>query len=145
MLSCFLCLALSVSVHARAGSPRPVRFPVRFRPVNFTFTDPYRAKVCACQLLQVSSNNQPYTFIAVFAEAANKGNSSLVLNAADLILEKEKKHLRNFFFSSVRTAKMTAISGCEAMTAQVREKYESVTIYSVLDADALTGRPAVNP
>ena len=137
---------MSVNVHAGAGNPRPVRFPARFRPDSFAFTDPYRAKVCACQLLQVSSNNQPYTFIAVFAEAANTGNSSLVLNGADLILEKEKKHLRNFFFSSVRTAaKMTAILGCEAMTAQVREKYESVTIYSVLDADALTGRPAVHP
>ena len=72
-----------------------------------------KAKVCACQIFRVESNNEKQNFIAVFAQATNTGDLSFNFASANTVLEKEKKHLKGFFYTKIKTAEnVTAATEC---------------------------------
>lgn len=99
------------------------------------------AKVCACQVLRVSSNNEGENYIAVFAQGTNNGDLSANFSDAMNVLEKEKKNLKTHFYSKVKTTEnVTAATDCNSLYKNIQVKYQDVKMYDILDADALSQR-----
>ena len=129
---------------ATPGTPSKVVFPKSFaaslQESKYLF-EAQAAKVCACQILRVASKNQTEAVIAVFAQATNTGELNFNFSNATSVLEKEKKHLKEFFFTSVKTAEnVTAPTECSMLYKNIQVKYANVKMYDVLDADALANR-----
>ncbi|MBS1947802.1 MAG: hypothetical protein JST47_08545 [Bacteroidetes bacterium] len=97
------------------------------------------AKICACQVLGVTSNNsRSEQLIAVFAEGSNTGNLSFNFATASSVLQKEKKHLQYFFFNKIKVyEKVTSAFSCRSLYNSLRSKYDNLELYDVLNADAL--------
>lgn len=143
----FICTLIAIAAIcnisiAGSGNPSKISFPQSFtatlKESKFLF-DHQAAKVCACQILRVESKNQKEAFIAVFAQATNTGDLSFNFSTANTVLEKEKKHLKDFFFTKVKTAEnVTAATECSKMYKSIQVKYDNVKMYDVLDADALS-------
>jgi len=143
----FICLAIAIAAitnisFAGSGNPAKVLFPKSFSislKASGSLFEQRTAKVCACQILRVESNNEEQNFIAVFAQATNTGDLSFNFASANTVLEKEKKHLKNFFYTKIKTAEnVTAATECSAMYKNIQVKYANVKMYDVLDADALS-------
>ncbi|HVM89627.1 MAG TPA: hypothetical protein VMT76_15670 [Puia sp.] len=98
------------------------------------------AKICACQILGVTSNNnRSEQLIAVFAEGTNTGNLSSSFATAYSILQKEKKHLQNFFFDKIKVyEKATGVFSCNSLYNSLKSKYDGLKMYDVLNADILS-------
>lgn len=143
---CFIIAIAAISNIAFAGSGNPskVIFPKTFSIAlkeSAPLFEHHTAKICACQILRVESNNEEQNFIAVFAQATNTGDLSFNFASANTVLEKEKKHLKNFFYTKIKTAEnVTAATECSAMYKNIQVKYANVKMYDVLDADALANR-----
>ena len=76
--------------------------------------------------------------IAVFAEANNTGDLSRNLSDAGNVLTKEKKHLKDFFYTRIRTTEnVTAATSCSALYRNLQVRYSDIKVFDVLDADAL--------
>lgn len=129
---------------AGSGNPSKHIFPKTFSASlkeSAPLFEQHTAKVCACQILRVQSNNEEQNFIAVFAQATNTGDLSYNFAAANTVLEKEKKHLKSFFYTKIKTAEnVTAPTGCSTMYKNIQVKYANVKMYDVLDADALSDK-----
>ena len=136
--------ATSNIAFAGSGNPSKVIFPKSFSVAlkeSAPLFEQRKAKVCACQILRVESNNEEQNFIAVFAQATNTGDLSFNFASANTVLEKEKKHLKSFFYTKIKTAEnVTAATECSAMYKNIQVKYANVKMYDVLDADALANR-----
>lgn len=139
-----IAIFLSVTAFAGSGNPSKIIFPQEFtaalkeKKILFEVSAP---KVCACQILQVSSNNEEEKYIAVFAQGTSSGNTSGNLNTAMTVLEKEKKHLKAFFYTKIKTAEnVTATTECSRLYKNIQVKYNNIKMYDVLDADALSNR-----
>jgi len=136
--------AISNIAFAGSGNPSKVIFPKSFSfalKESAPLFEQRKAKVCACQILRVESNNEEQNFIAVFAQATNTGDLSFNFASANTVLEKEKKHLKSFFYTKIKTAEnVTAATECSAMYKNIQVKYANVKMYDVLDADALANR-----
>ena len=93
------------------------------------------AKVCACQILNLRSNNHHVKNAAVFAEKTSKeGNSDLA--KARLRLEREKRVLRLLFYTKIQViAKTTAATDCNSLFKLLKKKQDNLLLYEVLDAD----------
>lgn len=77
--------------------------------------------------------------IAVFAQASNNGDLSFDFSLAQTVLQKEKKHIQDLFFSKIKVQEnLTAISDCSLLFKNIKLKYDEVTMYGVLDVDALS-------
>lgn len=97
------------------------------------------AKVCACQVLRVSSNNEGENYIAVFAQGTNNGDLSANFSDAMNVLEKEKKNLKSLFYNKIKTTEnVTAATDCSSLYRNIQIKYQDVKMYDILDADALS-------
>ncbi len=142
----FLAIAISLSVSAFAGSGNPSKiiFPQEFSAAlkeKKTLFEASAPKVCACQILRVASNNEDEKFIAVFAQGTNNGNLSGNLNTALTVLEKEKKHLKAFFYTKIKTEEnVSAPTECSRLYKNIQVKYSNIKMYDVLDADALSNK-----
>ncbi len=138
-----LAIAISFSVTAFAGSGNPSKiiFPQEFTAAlkeRKALFEGSSAKVCACQILRVASNNEDEKFIAVFAQGSSNGNVPGNLSTAMTVLEKEKKHLKAFFYTKIKTAEnVTASTECSRLYRKIQVKYSNIKMYDVLDADAL--------
>src|ERR1700753_1629199 len=106
-LTVALGLFFAAQVFAGPGNPSAVHFSATFTASlkeSKELFEPMRARVCACQVLQVSSKNENDRLIAVFAEATNTGDLSRNFSDAGAVLTKEKKHLKDFFYSRIQVA-----------------------------------------
>ncbi|MEO5683133.1 MAG: hypothetical protein ABIQ88_10870 [Chitinophagaceae bacterium] len=103
--------------------------------------DTNAAKICACQLLRVSSSNEKEQLIAVFAQGFNSGDTRADIALAGIVLDKEKKHLKSFFYSKIKIAgNIYAATGCSLLYKNIQSKYSNIKLYDVLDADALNNK-----
>jgi len=148
----FICLAIALAAifnnaFAGSGNPAKVIFPKTFSSnlkASGSLFESHAAKICSCQILQVESNNEEQNFIAVFAQATNTGDLSFNFAAANTVLEKEKKHLKSFFYTKIKTTEnVTAATECNALYKNIQVKYANVKMYDVLDADALSSKSIV--
>jgi len=144
----FICIAFALAFisnpsFAGSGNPSIVIFPKTFTVSlkESRVFEPAVAKVCACQVLRVESKNEKETFIAVFAQATNNGDLSFDFASATMVLEKEKKHLKDFFYTKIKTTEnVTAATECSRLYKNIQVKYANVKMYDVLDADALNNK-----
>jgi hypothetical protein len=151
LLTLFTCLSIalisSTDLFAGSGNPSTVKFPATFTAAlkeKKLLFEASVAKVCACQILRVASNNEKETFIAVFAQGTNSGDLSANFATAVTVLEKEKKHLKEFFYTKIKTAEaVTAATECSKLYSNIQVKYSNVKMYDMLDADALSNRNVV--
>jgi hypothetical protein len=142
-----IAIIFSAPVFAGSGNPSKVIFPPAFTAAlkeKKSLFEASTAKVCACQILRVASNNENETLIAVFAQGANNGDLSANFASAMTVLEKEKKHLKDFFYTKISTSeKVTAPTPCSMLYKNIQVKYSNVKMYDVLDADALGDKKIV--
>jgi hypothetical protein len=147
----FICIAIAAicnSSFAGSGNPSKIIFPKTFTASlkeSKQLFETSLAKVCACQVLRVESKNEKETFIAVFAQATNNGDLPFNFAAAMTVVEKEKKHLKDFFFTKIKTTEnVTATTECSMLYKNIQGKYANVKMYDVLDADALNNKQVVH-
>jgi hypothetical protein len=95
------------------------------------------AKVCACQILNLRSNNHHLKNAVVFAEKTNSDKNT-DLAKAKIRLEKEKRLLRILFYTQIEVvAKTTATTDCNTLFMQLKKKQANLLLYEVLDADVV--------
>ena len=97
---------------------------------------PQMLKICACQVLQLQSlNHKPRNF-ALYAERTNRKSYSYDLHKAKWILEKEKKHLADFFYDKLEVVDdIVEVSDCKSLFVRMKKKHKSLILYDILDAD----------
>lgn len=96
------------------------------------------AKVCACQILKVASNNEKLEYVAVFAEKTNYGELTNSFTVAISVLEKEKKLMKNQFYPKMKVVeKISVYSSCKTLAGQLRSVNGNLRVYEILDADIL--------
>ena len=103
-----------------------------------TATPATSAKVCACQILNVSNNNDQINYVAVMVEKTNFGELNNSFSVAMNVLEKEKKQMKSLFFPTMKTVeKYTVYSSCQALAGRLKNLNNSLKVYDILDADIL--------
>lgn len=96
------------------------------------------AKVCACQILNVASNNEKLEYVAVFAEKTNNGELNNSFSTAIRVLEQEKKQMKKQFYSKMKVVeKISVYSSCKTLAGQLRSDNGNLKVYEILDADIL--------
>src|SRR5918993_2956074 len=91
------------------------------------------AKVCACQLLTVKSKNQKAEIVAVFSEKINNGDITAEFAVATQVLEKEKKHMKSFFYESIKVVgKQMVATDCSTFYRQLKIQYNNLKMYELL-------------
>lgn len=99
------------------------------------------AKVCACQLMAVSSNNEKLDYVAVFAEKTNNGELNNSFSVAMKVLDNEKKQMKQLFYSKIKVVgKITAYSSCRSLALKLKTGNNDLRVYDILDADILGSR-----
>jgi len=141
--TCFLviaCLAINYTTQANDGTKMPstfttTRFIASVKIVDSIIAASATAKVCACQILNLQSNNHHVKNAVVFAEKTNSEGST-DLEKAKTRLEKEKRILRSLFYTKVQViAKTTAETDCNTLFQQMKKKQANLLLYEVLNAD----------
>jgi hypothetical protein len=95
-------------------------------------------KVCSCQILNVKSNNEQITQVALLAEKTNHGDISADLSVADAIIEKAKKQIKAQFYNTVKVvAKWQQTLPCATLYHQLKAANNDVQMFDILDADIL--------
>jgi len=96
------------------------------------------AKVCACQILNVSSNNETLQYVAVMVEKTNQGELNNSYSIAKSVLEKEKRLMKNQFYPKMKVLeKYTVFSSCKTLAAKLTIENTDLKVYDILDADIL--------
>ena len=130
------CIAINNTTHANDGHSAPSIFnATRVKTFDSINTANSTAKVCACQILNLRSNNLHLKNAVVFAEKTNiDGQADLA--KAKTRLEKEKRLLRILFYNKIQVvAKTTAATDCNTLFLQMKKKQDNLLMYEVLDAD----------
>jgi hypothetical protein len=97
---------------------------------------PNGLKVCSCEILSVSSGKNQYDGVAVFAEKSFKGSYAANISAANKILEKERKHLKNYFYDHLKVLqRVQGAQDCRSLFIQLKMENQSLQMYDILDAD----------
>lgn len=99
-----------------------------------------KAKVCACQILSLSSNNENHDYVAVFAEKTNNGNLNFEYATAMNVLEKEKKQIKEVFYPKMKMVqKITAYTSCDILASRLKTSnlHIDLKVYEIYDADIL--------
>jgi hypothetical protein len=142
--TCFLliaCIVINNTSLANDGRKIPslfstARFMASVKKVD-SFIVINRPKVCACQILNLRSNNHHVKNAVVLAEKTIKeGANDLV--QAKIRLEKEKNLMRILFFPRIEViARTTAETDCNTLFIQLKKKQDDLLLYEVLNADIL--------
>ena len=140
--TCFLaivCITINSTTQANDGHRTPSSFTHHFIASVKTFdsiiTMNASAKVCACQILNMRSNNHHVKNAVVFAEKTNSEGAN-DLEKAKLRLEKEKRILRILFYNKIEViSKTTAATDCNTLFEQLKKKQDNLLLYEVLNAD----------
>jgi len=107
-------------------------------PVTNEIPKATAAKVCACQILNVSSNNETLQYVAVMVEKTNLGELNNSYSKAKSVLEKEKKLMKNQFYPKMKVLdKYTVFSSCKTLAAKLAIENSELKVYDILDADIL--------
>lgn len=94
-------------------------------------------KVCACQILNLRSNNYHLDNVAVFAERTNN-DAQTDFAMAMRRLEKEKRFLKIAFFSRINVVAQTrAATDCSTLYKQLKQQHAQLVSYEVLNADVM--------
>jgi hypothetical protein len=142
--TCFLliaCIVINNTTLANDGRKMPslfstARFMASVKKVD-SFIVINRPKVCACQILNLRSNNHHVKNAVVLAEKTIKeGANDLV--QAKIRLEKEKNLMRILFFNKIEViGRTTAETDCNTLFIQLKKKQDDLLLYEVLNADIL--------
>jgi hypothetical protein len=141
--TCFLviaCIAISNTTLANDGRVTPstfttTRFIASLKTFDSIITANGAAKVCACQILNMRSNNHHVKNAVVFAEKTNSEGAN-DLTKAKIRLEKEKRLLRILFYNKIEViGKTTAATDCNTLFLQLKKKQDNLFFYEVLNAD----------
>lgn len=93
-------------------------------------------KVCACQIIQIQAKNQNAEKIAVFAEKNSYGDVSQEEKIATEVLNKERKTMRQLFFSNLKVLQtLVAPTDCRTLYKRIRNADLDVKMYDIVDAD----------
>lgn len=112
------------------------RFLTSVKAIDSIITANAAAKVCACQILNLRSNNHHVKNAVVFAEKTNSEGQSSNLAKAQSRLEKEKRMMRSLFYNKIRViAKTSAATDCNTLFRQLKKKQDNLLLYEVLNAD----------
>ena len=96
------------------------------------------AKVCACQIMSVASNNEKLEYVAVFSEKTNYGELNNSFTIAANVLENEKKQMKSRFFPKMKVIeKYEVYSSCRVLANQLTKVNAELKVYEILDADVL--------
>ncbi|MCS3799192.1 hypothetical protein [Niastella sp. OAS944] len=143
--TCFLlitCIVISNISFANDGRHAPslfttARFMASVKRIDSINAVNATAKVCACQILNLRSNNHQVKNAVVFAEKTNKeGNDDLV--KAKMRLEKEKRLMRILFFPKIEVlASTSSATDCNTLFIQLKKKQDDLLLYEVLNADII--------
>ena len=131
---------VSHSLFAGDGSitPNAKLFSSKFAATVKKFDAEYnKSKVCACQILNLKSNNEQLENVALFSEKINNGDLSADFTVAIEILEKEKKQMKSQFFNKVTVVnKLVVPTDCQSLFKQLKVTNDNLKMYELLDADA---------
>ena len=144
---CAVCILICTGLFAgnssvRPFSPLPAKFLISVKKLDSNFIAEKIAshkivKICSCQILNVQSNNYDHRKVAVFAEKTNNGNFSADSRVAKEAIEKEKKHLKAFFYDKLKVVGHVAESSdCKSLYVKLKSADEDLVMYDILDADA---------
>src|SRR5271154_7170799 len=93
-------------------------------------------KICACQVLQLESLNHRPRNYALLAERTNRKSFFYDSHKAKWRIEKEKKHLTDFFYDKLEVIDdFVEISDCRSVFIKMKKKQKSLILYDILDAD----------
>ena len=142
--TCFLliaCIVINNTTLANDGRKIPslfstARFLASVKKVD-SFIVINKPKVCACQILNLRSNNHHVKNAVVLSEKTIKeGANDLV--QAKIRLEKEKNLMRILFFPRIEViARTTAETDCNTLFIQLKKKQDDLLLYEVLNADII--------
>lgn len=93
------------------------------------------AKICACQLMDVKSNNEDLQNVVVFAEKTNNGDLSNEQKATLEVIQKEKKNLKSFYSKITVTREIIVTTDCASLYKQLKGAYQNLKVFETLDAD----------
>ncbi len=93
-------------------------------------------KICACQILAFqSANHKPRNYV-LLAERTNMRSYAYDAHKAKWIIEKEKKHLSDFFYDKLDVINdFVEVSDCRSLFFKMKKKQRSLILYDILDAD----------
>lgn len=143
--TCFLliaCIVINNTTLANDGRNSlsqftTARFMASVKRVDSIIAVNTTAKVCACQILNLRSNNHHVMNAVVFAEKTNKEGDN-DLEQAKIRLEREKRLMRILFFNKIEViARTTAETDCNTLFIQLKKKQDDLLLYEVLNADIL--------
>jgi len=144
MLAMLILVSFSTQANELGALPRKILFnsPVFVTSVK-TYDKDYNnklvTKVCACQLLTVTSKNQQIENVAVFSEKINNGDITADFAVATKVLEQEKKHMKMFFYEKVKVVgKQVVATDCKTFYKQLKVQYDDLKMYELLDADVIS-------
>lgn len=147
-----LVLAVFMSSSAIFANPGSSNRPAFVRSANFLTAirnngdngntvggvNPKAAKVCACQIMNVSSNNEQMEYVAVLSEKTNNGELNDSYSIAMSVVEKEKKQMKSRFYSKIKVVgKYTVYSSCQSLLGRLQTTNGDLKVYEILDADIL--------
>jgi hypothetical protein len=148
MQTCLLLLtgmAISSTMLANDGHKTPSifssqRFIASLKRIDsvIAVNKPVTAKVCACQILNLRSNNHDVKNAVVFAEKTNsEGNADFA--KAKTRLEKEKRMLLALFYNKIEViGRTTAATDCNTLYKKLKKMQDDLLMYEVLNADILS-------
>ncbi len=147
MQTCLLLLtgmAISSTLLANDGHKTPTiftspHFIASLKRIDsvIAVTNTVTAKVCACQILNLRSNNHDVKNAVVFVEKTNsEGNADLA--KAKTRLEKEKRMLLLLFYNKIEViARTTAATDCSTLYRKLKKTWDNLLMYEVLNADVI--------
>lgn len=140
MIVLIMITLVSNSLFAGDGAitPNAKMFSSKFISTVKKFDAEYnKAKVCACQILNLKSNNEQLENVALFSEKINNGDLSADFSVATEILEKEKKQMKSQFYNKVTVVnKLVVPTDCQSLYRQLKVTNDDLKMYELLDADA---------
>jgi hypothetical protein len=98
--------------------------------------NPSSVKICACQVLQLGSLNNKAKNYVLFAERTNRKSFLYDSNKARWVLEKEKRHLTDFFYDKMEVLDdFVENTDCRSLYSRMKKKHSKLILYDILDAD----------
>jgi hypothetical protein len=106
--------------------------------IRVTAESPVREtrRVCSCQILDLQSHNYSHRDIAVFAEKTDDGNFIADVGMTKKAIEKEKKHLKLFFYDKMQVVgRIAEPTDCLSLYVKLKATHQDLVMYDILDAN----------
>jgi hypothetical protein len=95
------------------------------------------AKVCACQIMSMQSNNYKVENAIVLSEKTMGTDEADDMKKANDVIENEKKLMKDGFYDKIEIkTKATAKTDCQSLLQKMKAENAKLKIYELLDADA---------